>query len=200
MTQQQVATNHAAVRALAATMERAAGHEIPDVLTIAARAATELLAAGYRRVETIPPRGNGGSEQARAAARQATADAIAAAKASRLAAIPVPMATQRQLTTLAIALSEDGTSDRTDRLAWCSAMVGRELTSSSELTRNEASRLIDAVTGPPPAPEPPRTPVEHVSTPVHNPVDDDPGPTEPEEPWDPEPQLAYAPGPTDPIY
>lgn len=199
MTQQQVATNHAAVRGLLAAFERAAGHEIADGLAVAARAAAELIAVGYRRVETVPPRGNGGSDAARAAARQATADAVAAAKASRLAAIPVPMATQRQLTALAVALAEYGTRVRQDRLDWCSALVGRELTSTSELTRDEASRLIDAITAPPLPPEPPADGMPLAGpTAVDNPVDD-PGPTEPDEPWDPEPQLTYA-GPNDPIY
>lgn len=196
MTQQQVATNHAAVRALAATIERAAGHEVHDVLTIAARAAAELHAAGYRKVEPIPPRGNGGSAEARAAARQAAADAVSAAKARRLSAIPVPMATQRQLTALAVALAEDGTRERADRLAWCSALVGRGLTSTTQLTRDEASRLIDLVTGPPAVEEPPA----EDGTPLTEPAPaDDPGPAEPDEPWDTEPQLAYA-GPDDPIY
>src|SRR4051812_27939909 len=99
MSQQQVATNHAAIRALAATMETAAGHEINDVLAIAGRAAAELINAGYRKVEPIPPRGNGGSDQARADALAATRAAVAAAT-GRTA--HTPMASPRQLQKLAI--------------------------------------------------------------------------------------------------
>ena len=154
MSQQQVATNHAAIRTLAAGMETAAGHDIPDVLAVAGRLAAELIANGYRKVEPIPPRGNGGSDQARADALAATAAAVAAARDKTLTTPPTAMATQRQLTRLAIALSEDGIRERPDRLTWCGGMVGRELTSSSELTRNEAARLIDFLTVPLPD-EPP---------------------------------------------
>jgi hypothetical protein len=174
MSQQQVATNHAAIRTLAAGMEAAAGHDIHDALAVAGRLAAELIANGYRKVELIPPRGSGGSDQARADALAATAAAVAAARDKTLTAPPTAMATQRQLTTLAIALSQDGIRERPDRLTWCGAMVGRELTSSTELTRNEAGRLIDHLT----APLPDEPPVEDAD---QKPADEPPveDPTEP---------------------
>lgn len=53
--------------------------------------------------------------------------------------------TKPQLTKLHTVLSEIGIEDRDDRLNAASAIVGRRLNSSSELTRHEARTLIDTL-------------------------------------------------------
>ena len=50
--------------------------------------------------------------------------------------------TAAQLRMLGITFGEKGIVDRTDRLAFASAEVGRELTTSKELTKAEATRVI----------------------------------------------------------
>lgn len=56
--------------------------------------------------------------------------------------LPEPI-TPAQLKKLAILLREAGFDDRDTKLAFCTAAVNRTLTSSKELTINEASKLID---------------------------------------------------------
>lgn len=159
MSQHQVAANERATRNLAARLERAGypGDPQAEAEVIVA----QLLADGLApipRPEPIPPKGTGGSHAARAAALKAAAEAVAAAKARRQAPTqPEPAATPRQLTKLAILLSEDGVRERQERLDWCSAMVGRDLTSSDQLTRAEAHRLIESLEA---APEPDEPPVD----------------------------------------
>jgi hypothetical protein len=157
MSQSQAATNAAAIRNLADRLERAGWAGDPQAEAEAI--CRQLLDDGFapiRRPEPIPARGTGGSPQARAEALAATAAAVARAKAAH-GDDPAsqPAATPRQLTRLAILLSEDGIRDRQARLDWASAMAGRTLTSSTELTRAEAGRLIDALEAPPLPAEPP---------------------------------------------
>lgn len=152
MSQAQAATNAAALRALAEQLEML-GYRSDDVLKVADRLARQLIADGYRRIEAIPPRGNGGSDTARAAALQATRDAVAAAHART--GRPAQPASIRQLQRLAVALGADGVTERQDRLDWCSAMVGRELTSSTQLSTTEARQLTDQLQA---QPEPEQAP------------------------------------------
>jgi len=61
--------------------------------------------------------------------------------------------TPNQLTALNAALTQDlDLTDRQDKLAYLSGALGREITSSKDLTRAEASRLLDDINVP--APEP----------------------------------------------
>lgn len=66
---------------------------------------------------------------------------------------PEPI-TKPQLTKLHILLEENGMGEREAGLAFLSKQVGRELTSSKDLTKAEASRIIDAES-PAPLEEPP---------------------------------------------
>lgn len=54
-------------------------------------------------------------------------------------------ATKPQLQKLHVLFSQTGWTDKTDRLRAASAIVGRELSSSTEMTRPEASKVIDAL-------------------------------------------------------
>lgn len=53
--------------------------------------------------------------------------------------------TRPQLTKMAIAFDECGYADRADRLRACAAMIGRPLQSSQEMTRAEASSVIETL-------------------------------------------------------
>jgi hypothetical protein len=54
--------------------------------------------------------------------------------------------TPEQLTALNVALANDmGLADRDDKLAYLSGELGREVGSSKEITRDEASRLLDRI-------------------------------------------------------
>lgn len=76
-------------------------------------------------------------------------------QAPRPAVAPNPDGiTQAQLTKLAISLKELGMTDREKGLAYLSDTVGRPITSSKELTKAEASRVIeDLAQAGQPAPE-----------------------------------------------
>ncbi|MGH3858468.1 phage recombination protein Bet [Actinokineospora sp.] len=56
-----------------------------------------------------------------------------------------PAATPEQLTAIAAAVGEHGVKEREDRLAVVSLLVGDRITSSSQLTKSEASHVIDAI-------------------------------------------------------
>jgi hypothetical protein len=58
---------------------------------------------------------------------------------------PPRPATKRQLTALHAALTELGLTGRPDKLVFVSGLVGREITSSSELSTREAAEAIDTV-------------------------------------------------------
>ena len=155
MTQSQVAINAAAIRGLAATL---ALHGVADPQELAEAIARQLLRDGFAPIRLpvqIVPRGPGSTEETRQEVLARVRAEVARAKAARQADPDVPMATDRQLSRLAINLSQDGMADRQQRLDWCSAMVGRTVTSSRELTRAEAARLIDAIEVPVRASAPP---------------------------------------------
>lgn len=59
---------------------------------------------------------------------------------------PPQPATPAQLKALAAGMNACGWTDRADRLRLASAVAGRPLTSSKELTRREAGELLDALT------------------------------------------------------
>ena len=59
-------------------------------------------------------------------------------------------ATRTQVTRLNIAMKELGIEDRESKLAWLSSHIGRRIESSNDLTRDEASRVIDTITAPEP--------------------------------------------------
>jgi hypothetical protein len=56
-----------------------------------------------------------------------------------------PMVTSSQLTKLGVVFNANGIKDRDERLAYVSEIVGRPLTTSKELTKTEASRIIDGL-------------------------------------------------------
>lgn len=58
---------------------------------------------------------------------------------------PEPMVTKAQLTKIGAAMSALGITDRDNALLYVSDVVGREVTSRNELTKAEASALIDAL-------------------------------------------------------
>jgi hypothetical protein len=68
--------------------------------------------------------------------------------------------TDAQQRKLGAAMREQGITDRTKALAYVAGVIGRDVSSRKELTREEASRVIDALAEPPePAPEPPDPPL-----------------------------------------
>lgn len=66
---------------------------------------------------------------------------------------PTPAITAPQSRALHAGLRGLGITDRADCLAWCAERVGRPLESSRDLTRDEASHLIDTLHRAAPAPE-----------------------------------------------
>jgi hypothetical protein len=65
-----------------------------------------------------------------------------------------PTASRGQLNRLLGLYRNRGVTDRAERLQHASSVLGRVLTSSSELTADEAQRVIDALeAAPPPPPE-----------------------------------------------
>lgn len=73
------------------------------------------------------------------------ADDDPAAPGGRALADPTAPATRAQLTRLHATLGEFGLDDRADKLRAAVALVGRPLSSSSDLTRVEAANLIDTL-------------------------------------------------------
>jgi hypothetical protein len=76
--------------------------------------------------------------------------AVAAPSAPEPAGEPAPAAesapiTQTQMKALHASFNDAGISDREQRLAYCRNLTGRELESSKDLTRDEASKVIDAL-------------------------------------------------------
>lgn len=67
----------------------------------------------------------------------------------------VAMVTPPQLKKLHAALGEVGVKDRDAAHAWMSEHTGREIASAKDLTKDEASRLIDGLENPPPVVEDP---------------------------------------------
>jgi len=57
----------------------------------------------------------------------------------------VELITQGQSKALHASFNDAGIKDRDARLGYCRNLIGRELTTSSDLTRHEASRVIDAL-------------------------------------------------------
>jgi hypothetical protein len=66
---------------------------------------------------------------------------------------PKPV-TRQQLTKLHASLGELGVDNRADKLEACGLIVGRSLSSSSDMTRDEASRVIDTLSNLLSLPEP----------------------------------------------
>jgi hypothetical protein len=77
---------------------------------------------------------------------------------------PAPDVTPAQLRALHAAMSVAGIVERDDRLAYTSSVIGRDVTSSKELTAGEASAILDA---------------------LHELVDNDPAPPPDEDGWPP---------------
>jgi len=98
----------------------------------------------------------------RGSARRATRPRAAASQQARRAQVPAPSApvggspplpgeeqvTQDQLRALHAALTGAGITAREDCLSYCGEVVGREIASSRDLTRREASRIIDRLRQP----------------------------------------------------
>lgn len=66
--------------------------------------------------------------------------------------------TEAQIRKMAVCFREQGISDREDRIRYICDVVGREVSSSKELTKAEASQVIDALS--PDAPPPPDEPTQ----------------------------------------
>jgi len=58
-----------------------------------------------------------------------------------------PMATQRQLTKLHASLNELGVKERGDKLQTTSMLIGRQLTTSNQITAEEIQRLFEILDG-----------------------------------------------------
>ncbi|MCP5353404.1 MAG: hypothetical protein H6926_09505 [Chromatiales bacterium] len=61
--------------------------------------------------------------------------------------------TRKMLTALHAALNAAGLTDRADKLQFCSDVVGREVSSSTDLTRAEVGDCLDTLSGAPAEPE-----------------------------------------------
>jgi hypothetical protein len=83
---------------------------------------------------------------------------------------PVPGVTPQQLRALHTAMTVAGIVERMDRLAYVSSVIGRDVDTSNDLTRDEASAVLDALAELTLATDDDDAP----------PVDDDPPPEEPE--------------------
>ena len=57
-----------------------------------------------------------------------------------------PAITRAQLRMLQASYKDAGISDRSERLAHASGVIGRDISSANDLTKDEASRVLDAVT------------------------------------------------------
>lgn len=67
--------------------------------------------------------------------------------------VEVP-ATAKQVTAINALMTDMGIKDRADKLAWLSDQIGRVIASSKEMTKDEASRVLDTIENPePPEPE-----------------------------------------------
>lgn len=92
----------------------------------------------------------------RTPAEQPAAETVAAADTTPGDAPPLPgdepaaepLSTTAQQQKLAILLDKSGVRDRDDKLAYLKAQFGRDFESSKELTRREASDLIDFLESP----------------------------------------------------
>ena len=65
------------------------------------------------------------------------------------------LATDAQITKLVICFKELGISDREDRVQFLRDAIGRHIDSSKEMTKAEASAVIDKLESAPPSAEPP---------------------------------------------
>lgn len=67
--------------------------------------------------------------------------------------VEVP-ATAKQVTAINALMTDMGIKDRADKLAWLGDQIGRVIGSSKEMTKDEASRVLDTIENPePPEPE-----------------------------------------------
>ena len=71
------------------------------------------------------------------------------------ASASVSFATDAQITKLVICFKELGITDREDRVQFLRDAIGRHIDSSKEMTRAEASAVIDKLESAPPSDEPP---------------------------------------------
>jgi hypothetical protein len=125
------ATTYARRYALLAALDIAAEDEDDDGHTAAGRATAQRAAA-------------------RPAAKQTTAKP--AARTAQRATAPPPLPsegpapwTPAQRARLMAAFGSVGIEDRTERLDICSRIVGRELSSANDLTKEEAGKVIDTL-------------------------------------------------------
>lgn len=60
--------------------------------------------------------------------------------------LPPETASRPQMRMMHAEFNRQGISDRTERLAYCSGVIEREITSTDQLTKDDATRIIDALT------------------------------------------------------
>lgn len=118
----------------------------PDALGGVAHLADEVEPAEVttvtrtRRAVEAPPDSDDSDDSDNNPDALTEAEAVAA---DVLGAAPLPLATPGQVRAIATYLTSLGIKARPDRLAWLSDRIGRTLGSSKELTRAEASQLLD---------------------------------------------------------
>ena len=124
--------------------------EAPDAEAAALRKAFPLDLAGVYTPDEMP------AEQPASAPRQTGLNAIRAAlgveQPERSEPVDVTDAevlpdliTDAQLKAIMAAFGEVGLRDRALRLAYCRKVIGRDIESSKDLTKDEASRVLDAL-------------------------------------------------------
>jgi hypothetical protein len=125
----------------------------PDVLTgVATYSVEEIELEDMGETSAPAPRGKGTSSSVRQAMAQAPSDAAPepapVAAPPEPEADPEPAATTAQITKVNILLQELGQTERAEKLMFLSDWTGRTITSSKDLTKDEAHRFIEECENP----------------------------------------------------
>lgn len=123
----------------------------PDALAGLAYTVEELQMGEQTTVKVTRSQSAAGRSKAQRAALTQSADEpsfeeeVDAETGEIIDAVVVDSVTEAQLKKLGTAFTSAGIADRDERLAYVAGVIGRDVTSSKELSKDEASRVIDAI-------------------------------------------------------